>query len=86
MPSEMTTAEMVERIRKYHSSSEAIGPHEYDSQMLAIADRLAALDKVAKAADRLKYGKLGESGEYWVSSVADVDRLHAALKEAGYGQ
>jgi len=43
----MTTAEMVDRIRKYHASTEAVGPHEYDAQMLTIAARLEALDKIA---------------------------------------
>ena len=77
MPSDMTTAEMVAQIRKYHANTEAVGPHEYDAQMLAIAARLEALDRVAKAAE-LVVGSQGVDGKR-------IDELDAALKEAGYG-
>lgn len=83
MASEMTTAEMVDKCKRIgEGADERLRCKEAE----AISTRLAALDKVAKAADRLAYGKLGESGDYWVSSIADLERLHAALKEAGYGK
>lgn len=79
MPSDMTTAEMVAQIRKYHANTEAVGPHEYDAQMLAIAARLEALDRVAKAAALSRVCP-------WSRNVKACEELDAALKEAGYGK
>ena len=77
MASDMTTAEMVAQIRKYHANTEAVGPHEYDAQMLAIAARLEALDRVARAGQSVV-------DAVWSRHGRIVD-LGAALKEAGYG-
>ena len=86
MASDMTTAEMVEQIRKYHARTEAVGPHEYDAQMLAIAARLEALDRVAKAAKAmLKDGRVSDFTEFVCEESLSIV-VHAALKEAGYGE
>lgn len=88
MASDMTTEEMVAQIRKYHANTEAVGPHEYDAQMLAIAARLEALDKVARAAKEVTtHAYEGSNG----ASAIDNARLRAldnalADMEAGYGE
>lgn len=85
MPSDMTTAEMVAQIRKYHANTEAVGPHEYDAQMLAIAARLEALDRVARAGKAmLADGRVSDFTEFVCEESTSIV-LRAALKEAGYG-
>lgn len=57
------------------------------TRMRAIAARLSALDKVAKAAKELSGGLGGIAGEQdYVAPYRQVDALDAALKEAGYGE
>lgn len=79
MEREMTTAEMVEVLR----GAASIMGYDWPQHMDAIADRLEALDKVAKAQARLCVCyRLGKQPSDEVLDALSPE----AMKEAGYGE
>lgn len=82
MPSDMTTAEMVRKCKRIgDGSDERLRCKEAE----AIAARLEALDKVARAGmAMLAEGRVSDFTEFVCEESTSIV-LRAALKEAGYG-